>query len=307
MKWRGRRQSTNIEDQRNAGTSPRRRQGLGRRLRLPGGKGRRGGKMSVGMLVLVGGVLWAMGGDPSQILGMLLGAGTDGSSMTRTPHATNSPSVRNDKMKQFVATVIADTEDTWHRVSSENGFTYREPRLVLFSGNVNSACGFASAASGPFYCPGDSKVYIDLSFFDELKRKFEAPGDFAQAYVLAHEIGHHVQNLIGVLPEFNRVRRALSKAEENAMSVKVELQADCFAGIWGHHTKQQGWLEAGDLEEALNAATQIGDDAIQKRLQGYVVPESFNHGTSAQRKHWFNLGFTTGKMTNCNTFGVSGQ
>ncbi|MBL4784117.1 MAG: zinc metallopeptidase [Cohaesibacteraceae bacterium] len=302
MKWRGRRQSSNVEDQRNNRTSPRR----SRRLRLPGGKGRRGGKLSIGMLVIVGGVLWAMGGDPAQILGMLLGSGTDGSSMTRTQHTTNSSSARNDKMKQFVATVLADTEDTWHRVSSENGFTYREPRLVLFSGNVNSACGFASAASGPFYCPGDSKVYIDLSFFDELKRKFEAPGDFAQAYVLAHEVGHHVQNLIGVLPEFNRVRRSLSKAEENAMSIKVELQADCFAGIWGHHTKQQGWLETGDLEEALNAATQIGDDAIQKRLQGYIVPESFNHGTSVQRKHWFALGFTTGKMTNCNTFGVSG-
>jgi predicted metalloprotease len=205
-------------------------------------------------------------------------------------------------MTQFVATVLAETEDVWNGIMKSQGFDYPEPTLVLFSGAVASACGNASSASGPFYCPGDQKVYIDLSFFDELAQRFKASGDFAQAYVLAHEVGHHVQNLIGVLPKFNQMRRSMSQAEQNQMSIRVELQADCFAGIWGHYTAQKGLLERGDLEEALNAAQQIGDDTIQRRTQGYIVPESFNHGTAAQRKTWFARGFDSGRLEACDTF-----
>ena len=174
--------------------------------------------------------------------------------------------------------------------------------MVVFSGQVQSACGFASAASGPFYCPGDKQVYIDLDFFDELANRFGASGDFAQAYVIAHEVGHHVQNLTGVLPKFNQARQRMNQADANAMSVRVELQADCYAGVWANHTDQKGLLEAGDLDEALNAAFQIGDDTLQKRSQGYVVPESFNHGTSAQRKRWFLKGYQSGDEDSCDTF-----
>ncbi|MDP2731849.1 MAG: neutral zinc metallopeptidase, partial [Hoeflea sp.] len=209
---------------------------------------------------------------------------------------------RQDEMTQFVATVLAETEDVWNGIMKSQGLDYPEPTLVLFTGAVQSACGNASSASGPFYCPGDQKLYIDLEFFDELAQRFGASGDFAQAYVLAHEVGHHVQNLIGVLPEFNRMRQAMSQAEQNQMSIRVELQADCFAGIWGHFTAQKGILESGDLEEALNAAQQIGDDTLQRRTQGYVVPDSFNHGTSAQRKQWFLSGFETGRLEACDTF-----
>jgi predicted metalloprotease len=173
---------------------------------------------------------------------------------------------------------------------------------VLFSGSWDSACGTASAASGPFYCPGDRKVYLDMAFFGELANRFGAAGDFAQAYVVAHEVGHHVQNLTGILPKFNEMRQSMSEADANQMSVRVELQADCFAGIWGHYTEQKGILEKGDLEEALNAAQQIGDDTLQKRMQGYAVPETFNHGTSAQRMKWFKQGFDSGKLSDCDTF-----
>jgi predicted metalloprotease len=208
----------------------------------------------------------------------------------------------SDEMTQFVSTVLAETEDVWNGIFQAEGLDYTEPTLVLFSRQVRSACGYASAASGPFYCPGDRKVYIDLAFYDQLERQFEAAGDFAQAYVLAHEVGHHVQNLTGILPKFNEMRQSMSQAEANQMSTRVELQADCFAGIWGHFTDQKGLLEQGDLEEALNAATQIGDDTLQRRTQGYVVPESFNHGTSEQRATWFNRGFQSGKLADCDTF-----
>ena len=186
----------------------------------------------------------------------------------------------NDEMKQFVATVLAETEDTWNGIFQAQGSQYEEPTLTLFSGQVNSACGLASSASGPFYCPRDRKVYLDTVFFDQLTSQFGASGDFAEAYVVAHEVGHHVQNLTGILSKFNEQRQQMSEADANAMSVRVELQADCFAGIWGHFTDQKGLLEQGDVEEALNAAQQIGDDTLQKKTQGYVVPESFNHGTS---------------------------
>jgi predicted metalloprotease len=180
--------------------------------------------------------------------------------------------------------------------------TYEEPKLTLFSGQIRSACGFASAASGPFYCPNDRKVYLDTSFFQQLSQQFGASGDFAEAYVIAHEVGHHVQNLTGILPKFNEMRQSMSETEANHMSMQVELQADCFAGVWGHFTDQKGLLEQGDAEEALNAAQQIGDDTLQKRTQGYVVPESFNHGTSAQRVKWFKRGFDSGKLSDCDTF-----
>jgi uncharacterized protein len=303
MEWKGRRRSSNVEDRRGAspdrlGSSP---FGRGGRFRIPtgGGMRRAGGGLSFGtivILVILYFVLRAMGVDLLQVLeggpvNMPRYEQSDGSQVPRG-------SAEEEEMKAFMATVLAETEDTWHGIFQANGEQYQEPRLVLFSGAVQSACGFASAASGPFYCPGDRKVYLDMSFFEELAQKFNAAGDFAQAYVLAHEVGHHVQNLIGVLPRFNQMRQRMSEVEANQMSVRVELQADCFAGIWGRYTEQKGLLERGDL----NAATQIGDDMLQKRTQGYVVPESFNHGTSAQRMKWFKRGFDSGKMSACDTF-----
>ena len=300
MDWKGRRQSDNIEDRR--GSSSRGRNPFGRSggIRLPSGGIRRSG-MSFKTILIIGAiylVLKLIGIDPLQLLGGNTGALTGGLSQAErqiTP-------ARQDEMTQFVATVLAETEDVWNGIMKSQGVNYPEPKLVLFSNAVSSACGNASAASGPFYCPGDQKVYIDLSFFDELAQRFKASGDFAQAYVLAHEVGHHVQNLIGVLPKFNQMRRTMSQSEQNQMSIRVELQADCFAGIWGHYTAQKGLLERGDLEEALNAAQQIGDDTLQRRTQGYVVPESFHHGPSAQRKEWFARGFDSGRLEACDTF-----
>ncbi|WP_417408421.1 neutral zinc metallopeptidase [Hoeflea sp.] len=301
MDWKGRRQSDNIEDRR--GSSPRGRNPFGRGggIRLPSGGMRRSG-LSFKTILIIGVIylgLKLIGIDPLQIL-----AGRDPGGMLGGQSQTERQvtPARQDEMTQFVATVLAETEDVWNGIMKSQGRDYPEPTLVLFSGAVRSACGNASAASGPFYCPGDQKLYIDLSFYDELAQRFEASGDFAQAYVLAHEVGHHVQNLIGVLPEFNRRRPSMSQSEENQMSIRVELQADCFAGIWGHYTAQKGLLERGDLEEALNAAEQIGDDTLQRRTQGYVVPESFNHGTSAQRKEWFARGFDSGRLEACDTF-----
>ncbi|MEX0344974.1 MAG: neutral zinc metallopeptidase [Rhizobiaceae bacterium] len=300
MRWKGRRQSSNIEDRRGSGSGNLGRSGRGG-IRLPiGGRGRRGGGMSLTTIVILVVLFFglrACGIDPME---MLAGGGglTGPSNGTQAERSTP----RNDEMTQFMATVLAETEDVWHGIFQAAGERYTEPKMVLFSGQVRSACGFASSAAGPFYCPGDSKVYLDTTFFGELKNRFGAGGDFAQAYVVAHEVGHHVQNLIGVLPKFNQMRRSMSKADENAMSVRVELQADCFAGIWAHFTAQKGLLERGDLEEALNAAKQIGDDTLQKRTQGYVVPESFNHGTSRQRQTWFVRGLESGKLTACDTF-----
>ena len=301
MDWKGRRQSGNIEDRR--GSSSRGSNPFGRGgMRLPTG-GMGGGRgFSLKTIVILGViylVLKLIGIDPLQIL-----AGGDPGALTGGQNQTERQitPARQDEMTQFVATVLAETEDVWNGIMKSEGLDYPEPTLVLFSGAVSSACGNASAASGPFYCPGDQKLYIDLSFYDELAQRFKASGDFAQAYVLAHEVGHHVQNLIGVLPEFNRMRQSMSQTEQNQMSIRVELQADCFAGIWGHFTAQKGLLESGDLEEALNAAQQIGDDTLQRRTQGYVVPESFNHGTSEQRKEWFARGFDSGRLAACDTF-----
>jgi predicted metalloprotease len=304
MRWRGRRQSTNVQDQRGQGGGFGG-GGLGRgggfRIPMGGGVRRAGGGGISGIILLV--VLFfalrACGIDPLEIL-----AGGDGvpDGGRITQESSQSGARSNDEMTQFVSTVLAETEDAWNGIFEAEGLQYEEPKMVLFSGQTRSACGFASSASGPFYCPGDHKVYIDLSFYDQLDRQFGAAGDFAQAYVLAHEVGHHVQNLIGILPKFNQMRQSMGQAEANEMSVRVELQADCFAGIWGHFTGQKGLLEQGDLEEALNAAQQIGDDTLQRKTQGYVVPESFNHGTSQQRMTWFNRGFQSGKLEDCDTF-----
>jgi predicted metalloprotease len=305
MRWQGRRQSKNVEDQRDGSSGGGFGGGFGgggSHMRIPTGGIRtaRGGGMSgIVILVVLFFVLKACGIDPMQILagggGLVDGSGGQVVTQQRTP-------ARDDQMKQFVSVVLAETEDVWQGIFQAEGRDYPEPTLVLFDGQVRSACGFASAASGPFYCPGDSKLYIDLSFYDQLSQKFGASGDFAQAYVLAHEVGHHVQNLIGVLPRFNQMRQTMSESESNKMSIRVELQADCFAGIWSHFTAQKGLLEQGDIEEALNAANQIGDDTLQRKTQGYVVPESFNHGTSAQRKEWFARGAQSGRLADCDTF-----
>jgi predicted metalloprotease len=297
MEWKGRRQSDNVEDRRGASTggSP---FGRGGGFRIPIGGGRRGGGgLSIGGIVLILIICWITGINPLT----LLSGGDIGLDGSGTQQETNRAPA-NDDTTAFVRTVLAETEDTWNGIFQANGQTYQEPSLVLFSGQVNSACGFASSATGPFYCPNDRKVYLDTEFFRELEQRFDAAGDFAEAYVVAHEVGHHVQNLLGILPRFNQARQRMSETEANQMSVRVELQADCFAGVWGKFTEQRGILERGDLEEALNAAQQIGDDTLQKRSQGYVVPESFNHGTSEQRMRWFKRGFDTGDMKACDTF-----
>ncbi|MBD0414614.1 KPN_02809 family neutral zinc metallopeptidase [Oryzicola mucosus] len=300
MLWKGRRQSGNVQDARGQGGGGRMPGGGG--FRIPVGRGGGGGLGIGGIIILV--ILYfalrSCGIDP------LSEMSSDGSGVPGGGgQVTQGASPANDEMKQFVSTVLAETEDVWNGVFQAEGQTYKEPSLVLFSGQISSACGYASSAAGPFYCPNDQKVYLDTSFFTELERRFGAAGDFAQAYVIAHEVGHHVQNLIGVLPKFNQMRQQMSEAESNRMSVMVELQADCFAGVWGHFTDQKGLLEKGDVDEALNAARQIGDDTLQKRTQGYVVPESFNHGTSEQRQRWFARGFESGKLSDCDTF--SGQ
>lgn len=298
MRWRGRRQSSNIDDRRGRGGFAR-----GGGIRLPGGPIRAGGGGIGGIIVLliVAGVLWAMGINPMILFGGSGGSGSPGIEQTQAPTNGLAPG-EADAQSEFIATVLAETEDVWNGIMESEGADYAEPTLVLFEDSVASACGQASAAVGPFYCPTDQQVYIDLAFFNELAQRFEASGDFAQAYVVAHEIGHHVQNLIGVLPQYNEARQSMSETDANALSVLVELQADCFAGIWAHFTAQRGLLETGDLEEALNAATQIGDDTLQRRTQGYVVPDSFNHGTSAQRREWFQRGFDSGRLQDCDTF-----
>jgi predicted metalloprotease len=297
MEWKGRRQSGNIEDMRGTDPTPPPGDPFGRRggMNIPIG---RGGIGSVVLIIIVVVVLQLMGVDVSQLLG-------DGSSQSpgqsQTQRTTSQTSSTNDDAKAFVATVLADTEDTWNGIFASMGKQYEEPKLVLFSNSYPSACGQASAATGPFYCPNDRKVYLDMAFFDEMSQRFSASGDFADAYVVAHEVGHHVQNLLGILPRFNQQRQSMSEAEANAASVRIELQADCYAGIWGKFTEQKGLLESGDLDEALNAAHQIGDDTLQKQAQGYVVPDSFTHGTAQQRATWFKRGFETGKLAACDT------
>ncbi|PQZ51479.1 flagellar biosynthesis protein FlgM [Ochrobactrum sp. MYb15] len=305
MRWQGRRQSDNVEDvrgQQSGGLGG----GFGRGGGMGGGPGfrivRGGGISGILILVVMFFVLRAFGIDP---LPFLFGDGSINSTQTQQSSgrtAAEGGKVVNDEATQFARTVLAETEDVWSGIFQSRGQTYTPPTMVLFSDGVRSACGMASSASGPFYCPGDRKLYLDLTFFNELANRFGASGDFANAYVISHEVGHHVQNLLGILPRFNQMRQQMNEAQANQMSVRVELQADCFAGVWGYYTDRKGILEAGDLEEAINAAHQIGDDTLQKRSQGYVVPESFNHGTSAQRAKWFQRGFESGKIESCDTF-----
>lgn len=277
MRWKGRRESSNVEDRR--GMSPR-------------GKGMVGGGIGTIAILLV---VLLLGGDPTDLLQNV--------QLDNQQQNTNYVETERDKeLAQFVSVVLAETETVWHQIFKENGSAYREPKLVLYSGQVQSACGIAGSAVGPFYCPGDEKLYIDLSFYDELQKRFKAPGDFAMAYVIAHEVGHHIQQLTGVMDKMNELRSRLSKEEYNQYSIRLELQADFYAGIWAHYTEQQNLLESGDLEEALNAASAVGDDNIQKQAQGYVVPESFTHGTSEQRKRWFYKGFTSGDIRQGDTF-----
>lgn len=280
MRWRSGRKSDNIEDRRG--------------IRLS--RGVKGG--GIGMLLLVI-VAMYFGIDPSILLqqGSEMGGG---SSVQTLPV---QPSAADNELAEFVSVVLADTEDTWRSLFKQMGGTYEEPNLVLFTGMVESACGYAQAAIGPFYCSRDKKVYIDLSFYRDLKSKMNAPGDFAQAYVIAHEVGHHVQELLGISDKVHAMQSRLSQKEYNNLSVRMELQADCFSGIWAHHAqKMRNILEPGDVEEALNAASMIGDDRLQKQSRGYVTPDSFTHGTSAQRVEWFNRGFKTGSINSCNTF-----
>lgn len=283
MKKAGRR-SSNIEDRRGAG--------------VPSGAVATGG---LGTLVLALIVL-ALGGDPSFLLNpeSPSNPGQQGTTVSR------GRLPEEDQLADFTSVVLADTEDTWNMLFRQMGRTYQEPKLVLFTGAVNSACGFAKAAVGPFYCPGDQKVYIDLSFYNDLKTQHQAPGDFAQAYVVAHEIGHHVQTLLGISQQVQAAKQRVSQVQGNQLSVRQELQADCFAGVWAHHgQKERQILEEGDVEEALNAAASIGDDRLQQQARGYISPESFTHGSSEQRVRWFTQGFKTGAVDQCNTFEVT--
>jgi hypothetical protein len=298
MRWQGRRQSSNIEDRRGQRGLPGGMGGMGPRIRIPGGGRAGGGGIGiVGVLISLG-LAWFAGINPLELI-------DGGSSLGPSSQQTGELGTPDDEAGRFVAAVLADTEDTWTEIFAAEGGRYSLPKLVLFTGSTSSACGFASAAVGPFYCPGDRQVYIDLAFYAELRDRFEAPGDMAEAYVIAHEIGHHVQNVLGTLPEVNRLRQRSSEADSNQLSIRVELQADCYAGIWAHGADQRGLLEVGDIDEALNAAAQIGDDAIQRRTQGYVVPESFNHGTSDQRSRWFKRGYAEGELAACDTFSPS--
>ena len=302
MKWSGLRRSSNVEDRRGAGGAGRGFGGLG------GGLGG-GGFGGLGRLPMSGGglailaiivVITLFAGDPLHLLGGSSGSAGGGGG----GHGlSGSADPAQAELADMSSAVLAETEDVWRQLFAQRGQTYQDPKLVLFDYEVDSACGFASSAVGPFYCPGDSKVYLDLSFFDELSRRFGAPGDFAQAYVIAHEVGHHVQNLLGVSDEVHTAQQRLSEGESNKLSVRLELQADFYAGVWAHHAQQLNQiLEPGDLEEALDAATAIGDDRLQQQGQGRVVPDSFTHGTSQQRVAWFKKGYDTGDMAAGNTF-----
>lgn len=278
MLWQGRRESGNVEDRRGGGG-----------MAVGGGIG----------AVVIGIIVYLLGGDPSQVTQQL----------QQPQHQEQSATPANDNTTKFVRTILADTEDIWSQIFSNMGQTYTLPKLVLFSQATQSACGSASQATGPFYCPGDSKVYLDVSFFDEMTNRFHAGGDFASAYVIAHEIGHHVQHLLGITDKVDAQRGRISEKQMNALSVKLELQADFFAGVWAHYEAQQkatnqagSVIQEGDIAEALNAASAIGDDRLQKESQGYVVPDAFTHGTSAQRMKWFKKGFETGDVKQGDTF-----
>ena len=281
MKWEGRGESGNIEDRRGAG-------GGGMRMGLPVG----GGIGGVVLLLLFSALT---GQNPLDLIG-----GSSDDTGTSEPGPAAAPAT--DPQTRFMRVVLKDTEDTWTSIFRSNGSSYQEPTLVLFSGATNTACGLGESAMGPFYCPPDRKVYLDTSFFEELDQRFGAPGDFAQAYVIAHEIGHHVQNLLGVSDRVSSARQRVSRGEGNALSVRLELQADCYAGVWGHYAAQHDLLQPGDAEEGLRAAAAIGDDRLQRQTQGRVVPESFTHGSSEQRVSWLKRGLESGQIQSCDTF-----
>ena len=289
MKWEGNRESDNVEDRRGGGF------GGGRGLPIGG----RGIGLGTVAIALVAG--WIFGINPLTILGALDGSG--GATMVQQQQVPAARPPPEDKLARFVSTVLADTEDVWGRVLAASNARYDAPRLVLYSGRTPTACGGGDAAMGPFYCPGDRKVYLDLDFFRTLQANLGAPGDFAQAYVIAHEVGHHLQQLMGVTEKVDRMRGRLSEADMNRVSVRVELQADCLAGVWTHHSqKGKGWLEQNDIPEALNAASKIGDDTLQRQARGTVVPDSFTHGSSEQRVRWFKRGLEAGQVKACDTF-----
>ncbi len=279
MRWKMGRRSSNVEDRRGRSSVPT----------------AAGGGLGILVLALIASLF---GIDPSLIL-------DQGNQVTNQPSTStpeNRPAAENE-LADFVSVVLADTEETWDTIFRQEGLTYRQPKLVLFTGQTQSACGLGKAAVGPFYCPADQKVYIDLSFYDDLKRRHQAPGDFAQAYVIAHEVGHHIQTLLGISRKVQDFKGRVSQIEGNQLSVRQELQADCFAGIWAHNAdKARQLLEKGDLEEALNAASSIGDDRLQQQARGYVTPESFTHGSSAQRVRWFKVGMEQGTLKACDTF-----
>ncbi|TWP26119.1 neutral zinc metallopeptidase [Apibacter muscae] len=278
MKLDGRRSSKNVEDRR--------------------GKSVGKATLGIGGTIVVGLIVWLMGGNPMDVITQQL-------SNTSSTQQTYKPNAEDEKSAEFVKKILAGTEDIWTEIFKENGMTYIPPKLIMFSGATTSGCGGASSSTGPFYCPADQTIYIDLSFFKQMKNELNAGGDFAYAYVIAHEVGHHVQNLLGTLGKVNQEQQRLSKKESNRMSVRTELQADFYAGVWAYHdNKNFNSIEPGDIEEGLNAATQIGDDRLQMQAQGYTVPDAFNHGTSAQRKRWLNKGLQTGDITQGNTFNV---
>ncbi len=290
MKWEGHERSDNVEDRRGGG---------GRRPGLPGG----GRGIGLGTIVVALLASWLFGVNPLTVLGLLGGGPLPSAEVA--PGAAPAPPA-GDAQAQFVSVVLRSTEEAWGEIFRAGRAEYTPPRLVLFRGATPTACGSGDSAMGPFYCPGDRKVYIDLEFFDTLRQRLGAPGDFAQAYVIAHEVGHHVQQQLGISARVQAARQRAGQADANALSVRLELQADCFAGVWAHHSQQaRGWLEQGDLEEALNAAAQIGDDTLQRQARGSVVPESFTHGTSAQRMRWFRRGQDGGRVSDCNTFDVA--
>jgi len=288
MKWEGHERSRNVEDRRGPG-------GRGGMPRL-GGRG-----IGVGTIVIALLAGWIFGINPLTVLGLL--SGGDPVAMAPSGQGPAPPPPEGDRAAAFVSTVLRDTELVWGRIFQASGGRYQEPRLVLFRGATPTACGTGQSAMGPFYCPGDGQVYIDLDFFDTLARRMGAPGDFAQAYVVAHEVGHHVQNLLGITGKVDAMRGRVSQAQMNALSVRVELQADCLAGVWTHHSQRgKSWLDQGDIEEAMNAAARIGDDVLQGRTGGAVRPETFTHGSSQQRMTWFRRGVESGSVAQCNTF-----
>lgn len=281
MKWEGNRESSNVEDRRGSRVGPR--------------------SVGLGTIAVALIASWIFGISPVTILELMSGGGA-----VPMPQAPSAQAPANDTQTRFVRTVLADTEDTWHSLFGAAGARYAPPTLVLFSGATPTACGTGQSASGPFYCPADQKVYIDLGFFDLMRERFQVDSEFAQAYVIAHEVGHHIQQLTGVSAQVQRARAGLPAAQANALSVRLELQADCYAGLWAHHANRaRGIIEQGDVEGALRAATAIGDDALQRQAGGHVVPDSFTHGSSAQRARWFSRGLESGRLQDCDTFQAS--